>query len=532
MGAGGSLAAFSVPLSVTATDPSTSLVLPAGTFAPGATYTIRLTAEDGTGRVQADTRITTAAAPKGLSGRPLGELLVTPLAGVALSTPFTLTAANWLQDGAPLFYQFQYSLPNTTAPPQVLSTFNPSSTVTVSLPPGFRGPGSYGGGALVLQLLVRNAAGVVTAEPATATVTVAAPTSAAGERDLVAAALARAQKVLTPVNRALSSRCDLISLSLSSIRPLLASVRTSYPCAFSPPPGNVARPSGVGIANHRYEKSVRSAGSLHFCPATIILCGPAFAGADQRCRSLLATATRAASAFALLNSRNQLAPPASAIPPPPAPADMPPSPEAGGPPVPPLGLSPPPSPLPPPPAPDDAAILRQRREQREALVSLIVSAAPVDFVTASSAQLTAQALASAADVPAELTPAAQEAAVRALSDVAAVGQLVSLPTADAIGRALSSLALAALQSPDTWDVAAGAGAGRRKRSLQQAGGGNEGPVGSPLERILSVADTVSDSLLRSVLVPGEAGVTVSTPLIQVRSLPPPPLLCNPECESL
>lgn len=53
--------------------------------------------------------MTVPPAPRGTTA-PLGDLLVSPKSGTALSTVFTLSAANWVSapPEGPLTYQFRY----------------------------------------------------------------------------------------------------------------------------------------------------------------------------------------------------------------------------------------------------------------------------------------------------------------------------------------------------------------------------------------------------------------------------------------
>lgn len=202
-----------VPYSPLANDPSTSLVLPPGTLQPGAEYLFRLTARDALNpslAAQAEVRVPVARAPRGTRGRAVGDLLVSPVSGIALTTEFTLRAAEWVQgEDEPLFYQFQVSVDGSGEPPAILSTFKPNATLSgVLLPPGL----VETGGALTLQVVVRNAAGVVTAAPATATVTVLAPPqlgTAEAQRALVAAATGRAQQEVSvgQIDSALQIAC-------------------------------------------------------------------------------------------------------------------------------------------------------------------------------------------------------------------------------------------------------------------------------------------------------------------------------------
>lgn len=199
-------------------------------------------------------------------------------------------------------------------------------------------------------------------------------------------------------------------------------------------------------------------------------------------------------------------------------------------PPPPAGVAPPPraanSPLAPPlapPAPEDPALVELRKAQRENILLLIVAAAPVDYTTASSVQMTAEAVAKVAEVPSELTPTAQQAAVQALAAVAATRELVTQQTAEAVARALSNLAKAALLTPESWQLAASgaaaaAAAGSASLSTRRRAQQTQGGVSlsaSPLQSIFSVADAVSDSLLASALVPGEPATSVRSDAIQI-----------------
>jgi hypothetical protein len=147
-----------------------TLGLRAGALAPGASYTFELSASDASDVAVATVSVTAAAAPAG------GVLRVSPDAGDALATPFTLDTTGWrdANDAAaaalPLRFQFRYTaLDDASGLPRgdavLLSDFGDAATlVTTALPPG----------RLLLGALAVNARGVVSSAPANVTLTVRA----------------------------------------------------------------------------------------------------------------------------------------------------------------------------------------------------------------------------------------------------------------------------------------------------------------------------------------------------------------------
>ena len=135
---------------------SASMVLRPGVLAAGARYTLVLRATDAAGAVGlANATVATSAPPYG------GWASVTPTSGVALSTPFNLTAAGWLSDELPLSYTADYFTEGSSAATMSLTggVFQESPSFGVQLPAGLPSAGNV----ITLQLTVRSAFGATTA---------------------------------------------------------------------------------------------------------------------------------------------------------------------------------------------------------------------------------------------------------------------------------------------------------------------------------------------------------------------------------
>lgn len=152
---------------------STSLVIAGGALAPRSTYYFRLHAEDAYGAAFADVAVATSGQPRSYGvGDPLGTVAVTPTSGIGLQTPFRLTTSGWLDEDAPLYYQVSYVVNGTTAEPVIASVFSPSTTVSGILLPAGVPEGNF---AVIVRLIARNSAGVVTSRAVEFPVTVTWP---------------------------------------------------------------------------------------------------------------------------------------------------------------------------------------------------------------------------------------------------------------------------------------------------------------------------------------------------------------------
>jgi len=146
-----STAVVATPLS------STSLVLHPNALQPGATYVLRLSANDADGDAHAEITLAVAAAPAG------GRLAVWPTTGTALETRFQLSTDGWaVVGGGSLLYSFSYSA-YPGAASVLLTGYQPSSSVNVTLPAG----------TLQLSVSCASAAGALSAESPTASAAVA-----------------------------------------------------------------------------------------------------------------------------------------------------------------------------------------------------------------------------------------------------------------------------------------------------------------------------------------------------------------------
>ena len=145
---------------------SPSMVIKAGALAAGARYTFTLTATDGVGAMGSATATVATSAPA--TG---GWAAVTPSSGVALSTPFVLTAAGWSADAdeLPLSYSADFVVEGSTAPPVALTggAFQESPVISCQLPAGVPEAGNV----ITLRLTVRSAFGATVTATASAVVT-------------------------------------------------------------------------------------------------------------------------------------------------------------------------------------------------------------------------------------------------------------------------------------------------------------------------------------------------------------------------
>jgi hypothetical protein len=167
---------------------SVSMVIRAGALAPGTRYTFSLTATDAAGGVgQANATVATASAPRG------GSVYVTPDAGEALSTPFSLVAAGWTADAdeLPLSYAAEYMLGDGSAPVS-LAAYQASPSIAMQLPAGLAAAGNV----VTLRLSVRSAFGAVVTANASVTVTWRTFASAGEAAAFVGDATARATAAL------------------------------------------------------------------------------------------------------------------------------------------------------------------------------------------------------------------------------------------------------------------------------------------------------------------------------------------------
>jgi hypothetical protein len=227
---------LSSPLVAATPVTSASLVLVAGALQPGVSYVFRLTATDSDGEAFAELAVPIASAPRGADGSPAGALAVSPASGTAMETRFTLTASAWAGDG-PLLYAFAYQT-SPDADLVAVSAFQPSASVTVTLPAGATG----GDNALALFVTVKSAAGAVSAAAANATADVAFRVfSSPAEMNTYSAALADSAAA------ALASGDPEAALQLvGGLAALLLS--TAGPPPPPPPPGGDRSVSSVPVA--------------------------------------------------------------------------------------------------------------------------------------------------------------------------------------------------------------------------------------------------------------------------------------------
>lgn len=146
---------------------SASLVLAPGALSPGAAYAFQLNATDAYGAGSATVAVVASRAPRGVYG-PVGALAVSPLVGSALSTPFQLSATDWVDEDGPLSFQYSYLLPGSSRP-VALSGFRADfQSVAFQLPSADPVLPTQ----VTVQLRVQNAFGAVSVAPVNATVTV------------------------------------------------------------------------------------------------------------------------------------------------------------------------------------------------------------------------------------------------------------------------------------------------------------------------------------------------------------------------
>ena len=131
------------------------LALAPDALAAGYAYRFRLDALDANGAAAAFLTLRRNAPPSG------GAVAVSPASGTALSTVFTVTAAGWVDDNAPLAYRFTARVVGTSAaePAQQLQDFSPLASYEGTLPGGLDAEG----GAVVVAVQVRDALGATSA---------------------------------------------------------------------------------------------------------------------------------------------------------------------------------------------------------------------------------------------------------------------------------------------------------------------------------------------------------------------------------
>jgi hypothetical protein len=169
---------------------SVSMVIRPGALAPGASYVLQLSATDAVGAVgSANASIRTSSPARD------GWADVSPASGVALSTPFVLTAAGWSADAdeLPLTFSADYFV-DSPAPAVSLTggAFQASPAITVQLPAGLAAAGNV----ITLRLTVRSAFGATVSVNASAIVTWPAFEDAAAATAFVDDATARAAAAL------------------------------------------------------------------------------------------------------------------------------------------------------------------------------------------------------------------------------------------------------------------------------------------------------------------------------------------------
>jgi hypothetical protein len=204
--------AFGPPLNLSDPGvPSTPLDTPAlglraGALQPGSLYRFALTAVDAGGASTAQVSFTTMTLPSG------GVLTASASSGVALSTSFTLSTANWTTDGAnnsSLAFMFQYTIVGDTgveSDPVLLADFGGAATVS-----GVRLPA----GNISVSALARNSLGATSAAPAVAFITVNAPAYA----DAAAQASALSALISAPdvANMSRTAQTALVSAAVAAL---------------------------------------------------------------------------------------------------------------------------------------------------------------------------------------------------------------------------------------------------------------------------------------------------------------------------
>jgi hypothetical protein len=145
---------------------SASMVIKPGALAAGARYTFTLSATDAVGSAgSANATIITSTPPRG------GWAAMAPASGVALSTPFVLTASGWTADAdeLPLTYAAEYIIEGSAAPPVSLTggAFQSSPAISMLLPAGLAEAGSV----VTVRLTVRSAWGATATANASVAVT-------------------------------------------------------------------------------------------------------------------------------------------------------------------------------------------------------------------------------------------------------------------------------------------------------------------------------------------------------------------------
>lgn len=108
---------------IVATPPSSAgLVFVPNALSPGSTHVLRLTASDSNGVGFAEVTLAVAPTPWSPPGSPSPTLSVSPAAGVALVTHFTVSTAGWDPTDGALQYQLSVVVPGSGGAPSVVST--------------------------------------------------------------------------------------------------------------------------------------------------------------------------------------------------------------------------------------------------------------------------------------------------------------------------------------------------------------------------------------------------------------------------
>ena len=403
-----SLAAQSGVLLLDLTDPavcatpvtSASMVLRPGALAQGARYTFTLTATDAVGAVGlANATIATSVPASG------GWVSVAPASGVALSTPFVLSAAGWTADAdeLPLKYSADYFVEGSAAAPVSLTNgaFQDSPTIPCQLPAGL----DVAGNVITLRLTVRSVWGATVTSNASAVVTWPVFSGAAAVNAFVDGATDRA-------TAALQSGDSSAALQVVGGLAALLNLNSDTPSSTTP--------SGAGGGS-----SGGGSGSVADTSA-------ADAAAAAQRASLLAIV---ASAVGSAGSSGVAMPPAAV-------------------------------------------------ESTAALVSQLVSS------------------------PSKMSGAGAASALSVLSAVASAGAAVSPAAAQSVANALSAVAFAPSSTSSSGGSSSGGGSSTGGSSSSSSSSGNGGLV-------LNVLSSLASSQASGMAVPGQAPVSVVTPVIRM-----------------
>lgn len=116
---------------------SVGLVFLPNALTPGSVHVLRLTASDANGVGFADVTLPVASTPWSPAGAPPPTVSVSPPAGTALVTDFTVSTAGWDPAGGSLEYQVSYLVVGGGGAPVTVSTFKPQAAIqNVTLPAG------------------------------------------------------------------------------------------------------------------------------------------------------------------------------------------------------------------------------------------------------------------------------------------------------------------------------------------------------------------------------------------------------------